>query len=72
MHPHAWLAALTLGATPTMVESSHEVPLDLPWTTGAPTGLTPEYPRAVEFVDELPKTLTGKIRRIELRERELR
>ena len=27
------------------------------------------YPRLVEFVDELPKTLTGKIRRIELRER---
>jgi len=27
------------------------------------------YPRRVEFVDELPKTLTGKIRRIELRER---
>jgi acetyl-CoA synthetase len=28
------------------------------------------YPRALEFVDDLPKTLTGKIRRIELRERE--
>jgi acetyl-CoA synthetase len=28
------------------------------------------YPRVVEFVDDLPKTLTGKIRRIELRERE--
>ena len=28
------------------------------------------YPRKVEFTDELPKTLTGKIRRIELRERE--
>ncbi len=27
------------------------------------------YPRIVEFVGELPKTLTGKIRRIELRER---
>jgi acetyl-CoA synthetase len=27
------------------------------------------YPRVVEFIDELPKTLTGKIRRIELRER---
>ncbi len=27
------------------------------------------YPREVEFVDDLPKTLTGKIRRIELRER---
>ncbi|MDX6701560.1 MAG: acetyl-CoA synthetase, partial [Baekduia sp.] len=28
------------------------------------------YPRLVEFVSDLPKTLTGKIRRIELRERE--
>ena len=27
------------------------------------------YPRLVEFVTDLPKTLTGKIRRIELRER---
>src|SRR5262249_22165414 len=29
------------------------------------------YPRKIEFVPDLPKTLTGKIRRIELREREL-
>jgi acetyl-CoA synthetase len=28
------------------------------------------YPRRVEFVTDLPKTLTGKIRRIELREQE--
>src|SRR5438093_573896 len=28
------------------------------------------YPRVVEFIDGLPKTLTGKIRRIELRDRE--
>ena len=28
-------------------------------------------PRQVEFVSDLPKTLTGKIRRIELRQREL-
>ncbi|MBA2530292.1 MAG: AMP-binding protein [Euzebyales bacterium] len=28
------------------------------------------YPRAVEFVDDLPKTLTGKIRRNDLREAE--
>ncbi|MBV8429543.1 MAG: AMP-dependent synthetase, partial [Solirubrobacterales bacterium] len=27
------------------------------------------YPRLIEFVPELPKTLTGKIRRIELRQR---
>ena len=28
------------------------------------------YPRLVEFVPDLPKTLTGKIRRIELRQAE--
>jgi acetyl-CoA synthetase len=28
------------------------------------------YPRRIEFVGDLPKTLTGKIRRIELREKE--
>ncbi len=30
-----------------------------------------EYPREVEFIDELPMTTTGKVRRIELRQREL-
>jgi len=30
-----------------------------------------KYPRVVEFVDELPKTPSGKIRRVELRQREL-
>ncbi len=29
-----------------------------------------KYPREVEFVTELPKTVSGKIRRVELRERE--
>jgi len=29
-----------------------------------------KYPREVEFVDDLPKTISGKIRRVELRERE--
>lgn len=29
-----------------------------------------KYPRAIEFVDTLPKTTSGKIRRIELRQRE--
>src|SRR5206468_1519028 len=29
------------------------------------------YPRRIEFVGDLPKTLTGKIRRIELRQLEL-
>ena len=28
-----------------------------------------KYPRAVEFVAELPKTVSGKIRRVELRQR---
>jgi acetyl-CoA synthetase/medium-chain acyl-CoA synthetase len=31
-----------------------------------------KYPRAIEFVAELPKTVSGKIRRVELRERERR
>ena len=30
-----------------------------------------KYPRAVEYVDELPKTISGKIRRVELRQGEL-
>jgi acetyl-CoA synthetase len=29
-----------------------------------------EYPREIEFVDSLPKTSTGKIRRVDLRERD--
>ena len=29
-----------------------------------------KYPRKIEFVDELPKTVSGKIRRVELRQRE--
>ena len=28
-----------------------------------------KYPRRVEFLDELPKTVSGKIRRVELRQR---
>jgi acetyl-CoA synthetase/medium-chain acyl-CoA synthetase len=31
-----------------------------------------KYPREIEFVDALPKTASGKIRRVELRERERR
>ncbi len=31
-----------------------------------------KYPREIEFVTELPKTISGKIRRVELRERERR
>jgi len=30
-----------------------------------------KYPRSIEFVDELPKTISGKIRRNVLREREI-
>jgi acyl-coenzyme A synthetase/AMP-(fatty) acid ligase len=30
-----------------------------------------KYPRQVEFLDELPKTVSGKIRRVELRQRSL-
>ena len=26
-----------------------------------------KYPRIIEFVDELPKTISGKIRRVEIR-----
>ena len=29
-----------------------------------------EYPREIEFIDELPKTPDGKIKRKELREKE--
>jgi len=29
-----------------------------------------KYPREIEFMDELPKTVSGKIRRVELRRRE--
>ena len=29
-----------------------------------------KYPRQIEFVDELPKTISGKIRRVEIRERD--
>jgi len=30
-----------------------------------------KYPRAIEFVDDLPKTISGKIKRNVLREKEL-
>jgi len=31
-----------------------------------------KYPRVIEFVDELPKTISGKIRRVEIRERDMK
>jgi acetyl-CoA synthetase len=31
-----------------------------------------KYPRKIEFIEELPKTTSGKIRRVELREREMK
>ncbi|NGV30342.1 acyl--CoA ligase, partial [Staphylococcus aureus] len=30
-----------------------------------------KYPREIEFVDDLPKTNSGKIRRVELRDSEI-
>ena len=35
-------------------------------TTTAPY----KYPRIIEFVNELPKTISGKIRRVEIREKD--
>jgi acyl-coenzyme A synthetase/AMP-(fatty) acid ligase len=32
--------------------------------------LTYKNPREIEFIDELPKTVSGKIRRVELRQQE--
>lgn len=29
-----------------------------------------KYPRIIEFVDELPKTISGKIRRVEIRNKD--
>ena len=29
-----------------------------------------KYPRIIEFVDELPKTNSGKIRRVEIRQKD--
>ena len=29
-----------------------------------------KYPRVIEFVSELPKTISGKIRRVELRQQD--
>ena len=31
-----------------------------------------KYPRLIEFVDELPKTISGKIRRVEIRENDFK
>ena len=28
-----------------------------------------KYPRVIEFVDELPKTISGKIRRVDIRKK---
>ena len=29
-----------------------------------------KYPRIIEYVDELPKTISGKIRRVEIRQKD--
>ncbi|RYD02578.1 hypothetical protein N752_24940 [Desulforamulus aquiferis] len=31
-----------------------------------------KYPRVIEFVTELPKTISGKIRRVQIREKDMR
>ena len=31
-----------------------------------------KYPRVIEFVSELPKTISGKIRRVEIREKDMK
>jgi acyl-coenzyme A synthetase/AMP-(fatty) acid ligase len=48
------------------VRGSHEAPKQHAKTVTAPY----KYPRKIEFVEDLPKTISGKIRRIELRNRE--
>ena len=30
-----------------------------------------KYPRIVEFVDDLPKTISGKVRRVEIRNKDM-
>jgi acetyl-CoA synthetase len=50
-------------------EASDEVAGDIKAFVRARLGAH-AYPRRIEFIDALPKTLTGKIRRIELRRRE--
>lgn len=49
----------TLKDSPTIVEDlqNHVKQLTAPY----------KYPRIIEFLDELPKTISGKIRRVELR-----
>lgn len=52
----------TLKEKPTMIEElqNHVKELTAPY----------KYPRIIEFLDELPKTISGKIRRVELRLKE--
>ena len=50
-------------------EASNELTADIQnhvKTTTAPY----KYPREIEYVTELPKTISGKIRRVELRDRD--
>ncbi|MBM7666821.1 acetyl-CoA synthetase [Solibacillus kalamii] len=53
------LKDVTLKESPTIVEDlqNHVKQLTAPY----------KYPRIIEFLDELPKTISGKIRRVELR-----
>ena len=54
----------SLKDSPTIVEDlqNHVKQLTAPY----------KYPRVLEFLDELPKTISGKIRRVELRSKELK
>jgi len=49
-------------------EASEELKSELQEHTKAATAPY-KYPREIEFMDELPKTVTGKIRRVDLRKR---
>ena len=49
-----------------------EIPLPLDVQSDKGVTVPCKYPREIEFVTELPKTISGRIRRVELRERERR
>jgi acyl-CoA synthetase (AMP-forming)/AMP-acid ligase II len=49
-----------------------EIPLPLDVQSDKSVTAPYKYPREIEFVTELPKTISGKIGRVELRERERR
>jgi len=62
--PEWWIVVLASGQTPSSALvrelQDHVRKVTAPY----------KYPREIEFVSELPKTISGKIRRVELRSRE--